>query len=375
MATYTPPPRPTNPTIVEPTPQPSEREGFGHNEASRDSFQGFLDWVDGKSGAEQESLLSGLSRDQQWMYENRKRGTAPGIWTPGLQEPTSTTLPLENTPPPPGPPGGQTGPRPSFNDFGSFAQPFQGNAPKPYQIQSFGDTFQHEEFNERFKTNPFDKQFDFDYEDFVETPAFKHRMEQGNKAIDRASSLGGRFNSPRRLKELGRFNQGEASQEFDRQYGRAAGEFADERGQHYTNEGNRYRDFLGNQSAHWQEQQADYGDYQNRANVHYQGQQDQSQNYQTNLQDFMRQYNMHNQDQSSIWDRFASLAGLAPTASGQAQNAGSNYANSYGNILSGNAANLGQLYQNQGDVNSANPYIGSQFWGNTADNFRDFLRG
>jgi hypothetical protein len=60
----------------------------------------------------------------------------------------------------------------------------------------------------------------FTAEDFEADPGFQFRIEQGEKAINNFLSSRGLTDSGRAAKELTRFNQGEASGEFDRAFGR-----------------------------------------------------------------------------------------------------------------------------------------------------------
>lgn len=54
----------------------------------------------------------------------------------------------------------------------------------------------------------------FRMSDFRQDPGYKFRQSEGEKAINRAASAAGRYDSPRTLKDLMRFNQGTADQEY-----------------------------------------------------------------------------------------------------------------------------------------------------------------
>ena len=61
---------------------------------------------------------------------------------------------------------------------------------------------------------------DFSADDFEADPGYQFRLSEGNKAIDRAAGArGGRY-SGATLKDLQRFSQGLASDEYDRAYNR-----------------------------------------------------------------------------------------------------------------------------------------------------------
>lgn len=60
--------------------------------------------------------------------------------------------------------------------------------------------------------------------DITQDPGYQFRLEEGQKAIDRASAASGRFGGGRTAKELMRFGQGLASQEYGAAYGRAGQE-------------------------------------------------------------------------------------------------------------------------------------------------------
>ena len=62
-----------------------------------------------------------------------------------------------------------------------------------------------------------------DYSAFEESPGFQFRLEQGNKALERSAAARGMTLSGSQLKDLSRFNQGLASQEFGNWYNRLAG--------------------------------------------------------------------------------------------------------------------------------------------------------
>lgn len=61
---------------------------------------------------------------------------------------------------------------------------------------------------------------DFGMADFQADPGYQFRLEEGMKALDRSASANGRLGSGRTLKDLVRFGQGQASQEYGNAYNR-----------------------------------------------------------------------------------------------------------------------------------------------------------
>jgi len=55
---------------------------------------------------------------------------------------------------------------------------------------------------------------------YKEDPGYQFRLSEGEKGINRAASAGGRYLSGGTLRELGRFNSNQASQEYGAGYGR-----------------------------------------------------------------------------------------------------------------------------------------------------------
>lgn len=60
----------------------------------------------------------------------------------------------------------------------------------------------------------------FSMQDYQEDPGYQFRLSEGQRALDRASAAGGRFNSGRSMKDIVRFGQGQASQEYGNAYDR-----------------------------------------------------------------------------------------------------------------------------------------------------------
>ena len=88
----------------------------------------------------------------------------------------------------------------------------------------------------------------FDMDDFNADPGYQFRQSEGEKAINRFSASRGGFNSGATIKDLLRYNQGFASDEFGKAYGR------------FTDTYNRKRDqFEGNYARGANERMFDYG--------------------------------------------------------------------------------------------------------------------
>lgn len=83
------------------------------------------------------------------------------------------------------------------------------------------------------------KEFSYTGEDLYKDPSYQFRLEQGQKALDRAGAAAGRFLSGRQLQASSDYNQGAASQEFQSAYNRALNTFS-------TNEGNRFNAYQAN---------------------------------------------------------------------------------------------------------------------------------
>lgn len=63
------------------------------------------------------------------------------------------------------------------------------------------------------------------YEGLGDNPAFQFRMNEGNKAIQASASAKGVLGTARPMKEMMRWGQGLASEEYDKVYNRALGEY------------------------------------------------------------------------------------------------------------------------------------------------------
>ena len=144
---------------------------------------------------------------------------------------------------------------------------------------------------------PWTKEFSYDPGKASETDAFKFQFDEGMKALNRASSAGGRIDSGRARKDAMRFGQGLAATYDDRYYNRARGEF-----------------------------------------------------------DLAR--NIFRTNQSDRFNKLASVSGLAQVAGAELGTAGRDYAGNTGNILLNTAGQQGE-FAAQGANARASGYVGS----------------
>tara|TARA_R110000868_G_scaffold78701_11_gene224249 strand:- start:1160 stop:1951 length:792 start_codon:yes stop_codon:yes gene_type:complete len=85
-------------------------------------------------------------------------------------------------------------------------------------------------------------------EGLADNPAFKFRMEEGSKAIERSAAAKGVLGTARPMKDLMRWGQGLASEEYDKVYNRSLGEYRqayDIYGQNQANQFNRLSGMAG----------------------------------------------------------------------------------------------------------------------------------
>jgi hypothetical protein len=72
------------------------------------------------------------------------------------------------------------------------------------------------------------------------SPGFQFRLGEGMKALERSAAAKGTLLTGATGKSLAQFGQDYASNEYDKAYGRAVGEFQQDFGVHQWNEGNRF---------------------------------------------------------------------------------------------------------------------------------------
>lgn len=134
-------------------------------------------------------------------------------------------------------------------------------------------------------------------------PAYQFQLKQGQQALDRSSAARGMGYSGAQMKASQEYGQGLASQQYDKEYNRASGEFGD----YYRMAGNEY----------------------DRAN-----------------QQYTNEYNRASGEFGDYFNRLAGLSQGGQQAAGSMANAGSQYANSasntFGNLSNAQTSILGQ---------------------------------
>lgn len=134
-------------------------------------------------------------------------------------------------------------------------------------------------------------------------PAYQFQLKQGQQALDRSSAARGMGYSGAQMKASQEYGQGLASQQYDKEYNRASGEFGD----YYRMAGNEY----------------------DRAS-----------------QQYTNEYNRASGEFSDYYNRLAGLSQGGQQAAGSMANAGSQYANSasntFGNLSNAQTGILGQ---------------------------------
>lgn len=109
---------------------------------------------------------------------------------------------------------------PSVQDLSTTPNPYAGmTAPFDTTPGEFMAPWQGE-----FKAPVSPRPFEFNAEDLYNDPSYQFRFNEGAKASERMASAGGRVLGGRTLKELMRYGQDFASNEFGQAYGRALGE-------------------------------------------------------------------------------------------------------------------------------------------------------
>ena len=134
-------------------------------------------------------------------------------------------------------------------------------------------------------------------------PAYQFQLKQGQQALDRSSAARGMGYSGAQMKASQEYGQGLASQQYDKEYNRASGEFGD----YYRMAGNEY----------------------DRAN-----------------QQYTNEYNRASGEFGDYFNRLAGLSQGGQQAASSMANAGSQYANSasntFGNLSNAQTGILGQ---------------------------------
>jgi hypothetical protein len=132
-------------------------------------------------------------------------------------------------------------------------------------------------------------------------PGYQFRLSQGLQALQNSAAAGGGLLTGATAKDINNYAQQYASNEYGNVYNRALGEY----------------------------QQA---------------------------------YNIFNQNQANLFNRYASIAGLGQTAAQQLNTAGSQAAGNTSNILLGSSQNIGQAAQNAGAATASGYVGGANAW-------------
>lgn len=180
---------------------------------------------------------------------------------------------------------------------------------------------------------PFQREpFEFDKFKFKKEPGYNFRLSEGLKAVENSAAARGTLKSGRTMKELERYGQGFASNEFNNAYGRY------------------FQDTTRDFNKHAWEQGFDSGEYQNA-------------------------FNRFTTEQNNQYNRTAAVAGIGQTTANTLANAnaaaGGQIGNSY--MAGGNAMASGYMGGanaiNSGVNSGINAYYQNQFmnrmpWGN-----------
>ncbi|HDY65454.1 MAG TPA: hypothetical protein ENH84_04385 [Phycisphaerae bacterium] len=175
---------------------------------------------------------------------------------------------------------------------GEFMQPWQGQFgfdPADAGFQSFNRPFEFDPGREGFQ--PFNQQFEFDAEDLYRDPSYPFRLSEGAKIVERSGAARGMLKSGRTLKELTRYAQDYASTEYGRAYSRAEGEFE--------------RNYGQSRDAYIRSQQEFGLSHQQAVEA-----------YNRELDDYVRRYNIFEQQQAKRFNRISGIGGGGQTAPG-----------------------------------------------------------
>lgn len=123
-----------------------------------------------------------------------------------------------------------------FSDPDSaYANTDIGSAPSEYRNPDLTTQFGNADFKDADSAyaNPKLQNLlaDFSAKDFQEDPGYQYRLEQGNRGVENSAAAKGSQLSGATLKALGRFNQNEASNEYDKSFNRFRTQKLDQYGQ------------------------------------------------------------------------------------------------------------------------------------------------
>ena len=161
-------------------------------------------------------------------------------------------------------------------------------------------------------------------------PAYQFQLKQGQQALDRSSAARGMGYSGAQMKAAQEFGQGLASQQYDKEYNRASGEFGD----YYRMAGNEYDRANQQYTNEYNRASGEFGDYFNRlAGLSQGGQQAAS-----------SMANTGSQYANSASNTFGNLSNAQTSILGQQANARASGYAANANALSGGLNSLTNLY-------------------------------
>ena len=163
-------------------------------------------------------------------------------------------------------------------------------------------------------------------------PAYQFQLKQGQQALDRSSAARGMGYSGAQMKASQEYGQGLASQQYDKEYNRASGEFGD----YYRMAGNEYDRANQQYTNEYNRASGEFGDYYRMA----------GNEYDRANQQYTNEYNRASGEFGDYFNRLAGLSQGGQQAAGSMANAGSQYANSasntFGNLSNAQTGILGQ---------------------------------
>ncbi len=161
-------------------------------------------------------------------------------------------------------------------------------------------------------------------------PAYQFQLKQGQQALDRSSAARGMGYSGAQMKASQEYGQGLASQQYDKEYNRASGEFGD----YYRMAGNEYDRANQQYTNEYNRASGEFGDYFNRlAGLSQGGQQAAS-----------SMANAGSQYANSASNTFGNLSNAQTSILGQQANARASGYTANANALSGGLNSLTNLY-------------------------------
>jgi len=163
-------------------------------------------------------------------------------------------------------------------------------------------------------------------------PAYQFQLKQGQQALDRSSAARGMGYSGAQMKASQEYGQGLASQQYDKEYNRASGEFGD----YYRMAGNEYDRANQQHTNEYNRASGEFSDYYRMA----------GNEYDRANQQYTNEYNRASGEFGDYFNRLAGLSQGGQQAAGSMAQAGSQYANNasntFGNLSNAQTNILGQ---------------------------------